>query len=210
MSYVIWLVILLIINTFASLIVDRFETELMTLPVLVAFLPVLNDTGGNSGDQTTSIVTRALATGEIKTRDYFKVLLKESLAGFLTGIVIFLIALGWTMVELNTSIINVKDTLDKFISDVGGNRQYAYFIISLVIASSLFFAVFVSKILGASLPMLAKLCHIDPAVISGPLITSVMDILTLLIYFTLARFIINHFDPGEMTSMIAVLGAFRV
>lgn len=210
MSYVIWLVILLIINTFASLIVDRFETELMTLPVLVAFLPVLNDTGGNSGDQTTSIVTRALATGEIKTRDYFKVLLKESLAGFLTGIVIFLIALGWTMVELNTSIINVKDTLDKFISDVGGNRQYAYFIISLVIASSLFFAVFVSKILGASLPMLAKLCHIDPAVISGPLITSVMDILTLLIYFTLARFIINHFDPGEMASMIAVLGAFRV
>lgn len=205
LSYVIWLVILLIINTFASIIVDTFESELLTIPVLISFLPVLNDTGGNSGDQTTSTITRALATNEITTKDYFKVLKKEAVAGFLTALVASLISFGWTMVELNTPILNVGNTLDKFISDVGGNKQVAFMIVSLVISVSLFFAIFVSKLLGATLPILAKLCHIDPALISGPLITSIMDILTLLIYFSLAKFIINYFDPGEITSLVSFL-----
>lgn len=207
-SYVIWLIILLIINTFASFIVDKFEAELITLPVLISFLPVLNDTGGDSGDQTTSTIIRALATGEITTKDYFKVAWKELAAGFLTAIVVGLVAFGWTMVELNTPIINVGNSLDKFISDVGG-RQKAYLIISLVIATSLFFAVFVSKFLGASLPILAKAIHIDPALISGPLITSVMDILTLLIYFSLAKFIINKFDPGEVAVAFSFLSEVK-
>ena len=204
LSYVLWLVILLVINTFTSMIVNQFESELLTLPVLLSFLPVLNDTGGNSGDQTTSTVTRGLATGEITTKDYFKVLFKESMAGFLTAITVALVAFGWTMVELNTPILNVGNSLDGFIQSVHNNRQLAYVIISLVISSSLFFAVFVSKILGATLPIFAKKCHIDPAIISGPLITSVMDILTLLIYFSLAKLIINQFDPGEIATLISL------
>ncbi len=209
LSYVIWLIILLIINTFASMIVDKFEAELLTIPVLISFLPVLNDTGGNSGDQTTSMITRALATGEITTKDYFKVVKKEFIAGLLTAITVALVSFGWTMVELNTPIINVGNSLDGFIKDVGG-RQKAFLIISLVISSSLFFAVFVSKLLGATLPIVAKLIHIDPAFISGPLITSIMDILTLLIYFSLAKFIINKFDPGEVAVLFTTITNWRI
>lgn len=194
LNYVIWLIILLVINTFTSVIISSFDTALLVLPVLTAFLPALNDTGGNSGDQTTSTITRALSTGEITTKDYFHVVGKETLAGLLTALVVALFNFGWTEVELNTHLVLVSDS--ESLTTYFGSLQNGYLIISLVVSVAIFFAVFVSKFLGANLPMLAKLCHIDPAIMSGPLIASLMDILTLLIYFSVAMAIIDSIDPG--------------
>lgn len=199
LSYVIWLIILLILNTFATIIVSRFESALLVLPVLIAFLPALNDTGGNSGDQTTSTITRALSTGEITTKDYFRVVGKETLAGLITACIVSLFTFGWTLVELYGHLVQVENP-DSMIYYFGSLNS-AYLIISLVVSVAIFFAVFFSKFLGANLPMLAKLCHIDPAVMSGPLISSIMDILTLLIYFFVAMTIIDSFDPGLMNAM---------
>lgn len=198
LSYVIWLIILLVINTFATIIVSRFESALLVLPVLIAFLPALNDTGGNSGDQTTSTITRALSTGEITTKDYFKVVGKETLAGLITALIVAGFTFAWTLVELYCHLVQVEnpDDLIRYF----GSINHAYLIISLVVTVAIFFAVFFSKFLGATLPMLAKMIHIDPAIMSGPLITSIMDILTLLIYFFIAMAIIDSFDPGLLTA----------
>ena len=197
-SYVVWLIILLIINTFTTIIVSRFESALLVLPVLIAFLPSLNDTGGNSGDQTTSTITRALSTNEISLKDYFRVVGKETLAGFITATIIAAFTFGWTLVELYGHLVQVGNT-DNLIKYFGSLNN-AYLIISLVVTVAIFFAVFFSKFLGANLPMLAKACHIDPALMSGPLISSIMDILTLLIYFFTAMTIIDSFDAGLLTA----------
>ncbi len=198
LSYVMWLIILLILNTFATIIVSRFESALLVLPVLIAFLPALNDTGGNSGDQTTSTITRALSTGEIRLKDYFRVVGKETLAGLITAGIVSAFTFGWTLIELYAHLVQVEnpDSLASYF----GSLNSAYLIISLVVTVAIFCAVFFSKFLGANLPMLAKLCHIDPAVMSGPLISSLMDILTLLIYFFVAMTIIDSFDPGLMNA----------
>ncbi|MFA6829666.1 MAG: magnesium transporter [Bacilli bacterium] len=207
LSYVVWLIILLVINTFTSVIISNFETALLTLPVLISFLPMLNDTGGNSGDQTTSTVTRALSTGEITVKDYWKVASREIMAGFLTALIVCCFNFGWTIAELNLHLVNTDANT---IISAFGSLQKGYVIISMVVSVAIFFAVFVSKILGANLPMLAKLCHIDPAIMSGPLIASLMDILTLLIYFTISMLVIDAFNPGliEITSnmVMPVLG----
>ena len=194
LSYVMWLIILLVINTFTSIIISNFEHALLTLPVLISFLPALNDTGGNSGDQTTSIITRSLATGEITVKDYFKVAGKELLVGFLTALIIAAFNFGWVMVELNAHLVKIDD-IGSMSAALGNiTTQQSYMVIAGLVSVALFFSVVVSKFLGASLPMLAKLCHIDPAIMSGPLIASIMDILTLLIYFTVSITVINYFS----------------
>lgn len=200
LSYVIWLIILLVINTFSTIIVSRFESALLVLPVLIAFLPALNDTGGNSGDQTTSTITRALSTGEISLKDYFRVVGKETLAGFITATLVAAFTFGWTLVELYGHLVQVENPEN--LVTYFGSLNNGYLIISLVVTVAIFFAVFFSKVLGANLPMLAKACHIDPALMSGPLISSIMDILTLLIYFFTAMTIIDSFDAGLLTACI--------
>jgi|LAHS01.1.fsa_nt_gb magnesium transporter len=204
-SYVIWLIILLVINTFTSVIINKFESALLTLPVLVCFLPALNDTGGNSGDQTTSTITRALSTGEITLKDYWKVVGKEVLAGFITALIVAAFNFGWVEVELYGHLVNVTDAGRTAIAQDFGGLTSGYLIISMVVSVAIFFAVFMSKLLGANLPLLAKLCHIDPAIMSGPLIASLMDILTLLIYFSVAIIIIDHYDAGLIQSQMAML-----
>lgn len=206
LSYVLWLIILLVINTFTTIIVNNFESALMTLPVLISFLPALNDTGGNSGDQTTSTITRALSTGEITVKDYWKVVSKEAIAGLITASIVALFNFGWVFVELYGHLINVSNP--ETMAAYFGSLQMAYFVISLVVSIALFFAVLLSKIAGATLPILAKLCHIDPAIMSGPLIASLMDIVTLLIYFSTSMIIINHFDPGLIETGCVVITQF--
>jgi magnesium transporter len=205
LSYVIWLIILLVINTFTSVIINKFESALLTLPVLVCFLPALNDTGGDSGDQTTSTITRALSTGEITLKDYWKVIGKEVLAGLITALIVAAFNFGWVEVELYGHLVNVTDAGQTTIANDFGGITSGYLIISMVVSVAIFFAIFVSKLLGANLPLLAKLCHIDPAIMSGPLIASLMDILTLLIYFSVAIIIIDHYDAGLIQSQMAML-----
>lgn len=195
LSYVIWLIVIALINTFSSLVLSGFEPILERLSFLVVFLPALNDTGGNSGDQTTSTITRSLATGDVTLKDYLKVLGKESVVGILSALLVATFNFGWVQVEFHAHLISLGDAAKtQMITDFGSLNK-AYLIVGLVVSLSLAFAIFFSKIMGASLPMLAKLLHIDPAVVSGPLISCLMDILTMIIYFLVAKSIITGIDP---------------
>ncbi len=200
LSYVIWLVILLVINTFTGIIISRFEAALLTLPILLSFIPALNDSVGNSSSQTTSMVIRALTTGEITKKDYFKVFGKELLTGFITGIIVALFNFGWVMVELNTPILNTDSIANnsEMIAKFGGSLQAIYLSIASIASISLLFGIMFSKFFASIFPIVAKAIHIDPAVMSGPLMTSLMDIVTLLLYFSIATALIDFIAPGTL------------
>ena len=205
-SYVIWLIVLLVINTFTGIIISRFENALLTLPILVAFIPSLNDSIGNSSSQTASMVIRAITTENVGKKDYFKIILKELLVGFLTGLVVAVFNFGWCEVELNTPILdtsaltNNTDLVNHF-----GGVQNVYLVICMITSISLLIGITCSKLCAAVLPMIAKAIHIDPAVMSGPLMSSLMDILTILIYFSIATMMIDGIVPGTLTVLAPLM-----
>lgn len=177
-SRVVWLLVLMISATLTGLIINQFEAIIATIPVLSVFIPMLMDTSGNAGNQTTTTVTRALGIGEVRLRDYPHVLLKEFLVSLLTGFVVAAFNFLWIFVELQTGFIS-------------NSSATANWLIALQVSLTLYLIVILAKCLGSSLPMLAKLVRVDPALMAGPLITTILDTASLIIYFLFAKMILH-------------------
>ncbi len=160
-----WLVLLLVTSTFTSLILSGYESRLS--PVLYAFVPMLMGTAGNAGGQASVTITRAIAVGDVEFKDVFKVILKELLASLALGVTIGLVCFGKIML-----IDNLYDNISLIHAAV----------ISGVCALSLILA----KLVGCILPLLAKKIKLDPAVMASPLMTTIVDALTLIIYCTVS------------------------
>lgn len=196
-SYFIWLIIILVINTLTGIIMSRFDRALMTLPILVSFIPALNDSCGNSASQTASMVIRTISTERLDKKGYLKIISKETLTGLLSGLVVAIFNFAWVILELNF-LLGVTPEMKKimeedlFIQD----PQIGYLIISAIVSTALFIAIFFSKTFASILPILAKKMKLDPAVMSGPIVTSLMDIITLLLYFTIAILVIGNINPN--------------
>ncbi len=158
-----WLLILMVGATFTGGIIAKYEDVLSAVVILTAFIPMLMDTGGNSGSQSSTLIIRGLATGEISLEDIWKVLWKEFRISLIVGI---------TLASVNF----IKNML---LDRVG-------FIVSLTVSCTLVVTVMVSKIVGGVLPLLAKRLKMDPAIMAGPLITTIVDTLTLMVYFKIA------------------------
>ncbi|MDD6275890.1 MAG: magnesium transporter [Clostridia bacterium] len=170
---IVWLLILMVSATFTGQIIEGFEDKLAAIAGLTAAIPMLMDTGGNCGNQVSTLVIRGLALGDIKISDYFKVLWKEIRVALLCGL---------TLAAVNY----VRMFVIKLIT--GSTVQNSTFV---VVCLAMLCAVVVAKAIGCSLPMLAKLLHLDPALMAGPMITTIVDALTLLIYFGFATLFIN-------------------
>ena len=164
---ILWLLILMLSATITGTIITRYEVAIASLPVLVAFLPMLMDTGGNSGSQASTLIIRGLAMDEISTKDVLKVMWKE-----------FRIALlvGSTLALANGIRIYV---------------QYKELKISIVVALTLIFTVIIAKLLGCTMPMLAKKLKLDPAIMASPLITTMVDACSVFIFFNIATAILG-------------------
>lgn len=158
-----WLLILMISATFTGSIIRKYDEVLSSIVILASFIPMLMDAGGNSGSQSSTLIIRGLALGDIKTKDIFKVLWKELGVSLLVGTVL--------------SIVNFARLF--FLEQIG-------IMISLTVSLTLLFTVMLSKLLGGFLPILAKKLNQDPAIMAGPLITTIVDTITLMIYFALA------------------------
>lgn len=163
-----WLLILMISGVFTARIMGKYENILSSVVLLSAFIPMLMDTGGNSGSQSSTLIIRGLATEEIKLSDGWKVLWKEFRISFLVGIVLAIVNFVRLM------------TFDK----VG-------LPISITVTITLFLTVVLSKVVGGVLPIIAKRLKLDPAIMAGPLITTIVDGLSLAVYFTLATRLLN-------------------
>lgn len=160
-----WLILLLITSTFTSLILAGYESSLS--PVLYAFVPMLMGTAGNAGGQASVTIIRAIAVGEVEFKDIFKVILKELLASLVLGLTIGVVCFGKIML-----IDNLYDNIDVITA----------LVISCVCALSLIMA----KLVGCILPLVAKKIKLDPAVMASPLMTTIVDALTLIIYCTIS------------------------
>ena len=170
-----WLLLLMISSTFTGIIIAGYEEKLAGALILTAFIPMLMGTGGNAGSQSSVTIIRSLSLDEIEFKDIFWVIFKECrvsiLCGLILGIVNFgkiLLVDGWL---LHNEEINIW--------------------IALVVSITLVITVVVAKIIGCSLPMIAKTMKLDPAVMASPFITTIVDVVSLLVYFGIASLILN-------------------
>lgn len=159
---IIWLLLLMISATLTGAILTHYEEAFAAIPLLVSFIPMIMDTGGNCGSQSSTLIIRGMAMDEIKLKDYFKAVWKEIRVALLVGIALALVNGIRVMI------------------------QYQNLQLALVLSLTLIGTVCLSKILGCSLPMLAKKLKLDPAIMAAPLITTIVDSCSILIYFTIA------------------------
>lgn len=164
-----WLLLLMLSATFTGQIISSFEEKLAAIPVLIAFIPMLMDTGGNSGGQASVTVIRGMATGEIEIRDIFRIIWKEIRVALACGVV-----------------LSVCNFLKILLVDNLIFRSAVSLEANAVVSLTLLATVVVAKIVGCSLPVLAKKLGFDPAVMASPLITTIVDAVSLLIYFAIA------------------------
>ncbi|MEE1218319.1 MAG: magnesium transporter [Ruminococcus sp.] len=167
-----WLLILMLSATFTSLIISSFEGALASVIILSSFIPMITGSGGNAGSQASVSVIRSLSLGEIEFRDTFIILWKEIRVSFLCGV---------TLAAANFIKLMLFDL----------NGRPDAFMIALVISLTLVGTIVMAKIVGSSLPIFADKIGLDPAVMANPLISTVCDSLSLLIYFGIASVILH-------------------
>lgn len=166
-----WLLILMLSSTFTGIIISSFETALEKLVVLTAFIPMIMGTGGNSGSQASVTVIRGLSLGEVDIKDVMKVLWKELRVSILCGVVI-----------AAATFLKVY-----FIDGFVMGTENVSLVVSLVVALTLCVTVIAAKLIGCVLPLLAKKMGFDPAVMASPFITTLVDAISLLVYFGIAK-----------------------
>lgn len=166
-----WLILLMLSATFTGMIISSFEDALSKLVILTAYIPMLMGTGGNSGSQASVTVIRGLSVGELEVKDVFKVLWKELRVSILCGVSL--------AVACFVKIILVDGMLLK---TVGVTQTVA-----IVVALTLCATVICAKVIGAILPLGAKILKLDPAVMASPFITTIVDAVSLLVYFGIAK-----------------------
>ncbi len=163
-----WLLLLMISGTFTGGIINRFESALSKFIVLSAYIPMLMDTGGNAGSQASVEVVRALSLDEIRFKDFFKVIWKEMRVGLFCGL------------TLSTAIFAKCMLFDRVPMGV-----------ALTISLTIICAVFLSKLIASMLVLLVTRIHLDPAVVASPMLTTIIDALSLTIYFTIATAVLH-------------------
>lgn len=164
---ILWLLILMLSSAITGAIITHYENAFATIPILVSFIPMIMGTGGNCGSQSSTLIIRGMAIDEISLKDFAKAIWKELRVSLLVGVVLAL---------------------------VNGIRimiQYNDFMLSLVLGLTLIATVILAKFLGCILPMLAKKLKLDPAIMASPLITTIVDTCSILIYFAIAVNIMN-------------------
>ncbi|MBO4213645.1 MAG: magnesium transporter, partial [Lachnospiraceae bacterium] len=159
---IVWLLVLMLSSTITGIIITKYENAFAVVPLLVSFIPMLMDTGGNCGSQASTLIIRGIALDEIVFKDIFKVIFKEFGVSIIVGVIL--------------SIVN-------------GLRIYLFYHdlnIAIVVAMSLICTIMLAKFIGGVLPLVAKKLRLDPALMAAPLITTVVDTCSILVYFRIA------------------------
>jgi magnesium transporter len=164
---IVWLLILMLSSTATGLLITKYESAFAVNLLLVSFIPMLMGTGGNCGSQSSTLIIRGMAIDEIHTKDFIKVLLKELRVALIVG-----------------AILGIANALRIYV-------QYRDASIALIVGLTLVATVCLSKILGCMLPIMAKKLGLDPALMAAPLISTIVDTCSILIYFTIAMQVMN-------------------
>lgn len=165
---ILWLMVLMISATFTGRIIQQYEEVLQSVVLLAAFIPMLMDTGGNAGSQSSTMVIRSLALGDIGPRDVFKVMRKELAISLIVGACLAALNFGRLLLF-----------------------EKVPYTIALTVTLTLFLTVVLAKAVGSALPIIAKIVKVDPAVMASPLITTIVDAVALMVYFQLAHLLLS-------------------
>ena len=163
-----WLLLLMVGATFTGGIIGKYEDVLSTMTILTAFIPMLMDTGGNSGSQSSTLIIRGLATGEVTLKDKWKVMSKEFSISIIVGVIL--------------AFVNFIKNM--YIDKVG-------FTVAFTVSITLVATVMMAKMVGGMLPLIAKKLKMDPAIMAGPLITTIVDSMALVVYFNIATALLH-------------------
>ena len=163
-----WLLFLMLSSTLSGAILERYENAFAAIPLLVSFTPMLMNTGGNSGSQSSAMIIRGMSLGEIEPTDILRVIWKKVRVGLIAGIILAVCNFIRLMIQYP------------------GNTM-----ISLVVVLSVFVTVVIAKTIGCTLPIAAKVLKADPAIMAGPLITTIVDAVSLIVYFNLACMLLD-------------------
>lgn len=164
---IVWLLVLMLSATVTGMLITKYENAFAAIPLLVAFIPMLMDTGGNCGSQSSTLIIRGMAIDEIHPKDFFRVIFKEIRVALIVGVTL--------------GVVNgIRIVL-----------QYHDPKLAIVIGLTLVATVCLSKVLGCVLPMIAKKLKLDPALMAAPLITTIVDTCSIMIYFTIAVKVMN-------------------
>ncbi len=163
-----WLLVLMISATFTGIIIRKYDDALQAVMLLAAYIPMLMDTGGNAGTQSSTLIIRGLVLGEIKMNDGLRVLWKEFQVSIYVGL---------TLATINFFRIRYIEKVDTMVA--------------VTVCSTLLFTVVMAKMVGGILPLIANRVGADPAIMASPLITTIVDAMTLIVYFTTATWLLG-------------------
>lgn len=172
-----WLLILMIAAVFSSMVITHYEEAIGTYAILAAFFPMLMNTGGNAGSQSSVAIIRALSLDEISMKNFFKVLWKEFRVSLLCAACLSIVCF------IKTMVIDFRLQTEEVLATGAVQNNLA---IAAIVSVTAFFAVVIAKVVGVIFPMAAKKIGLDPAVMASPFITTVVDIITLVVYFAIA------------------------
>ena len=158
-----WLLVLMVSSMLTGGILTRYEDAFQVMPLLVSFVPMLTDTGGNAGSQSSTMIIRGMTIGEVASSDIFQVIWKEARVSVIVGLILGLV------------------NFIRLVIQYPGQP-----LVALTVVLALFATVFVAKVIGGILPILAKRLKLDPAIMAAPLITTIVDAVSLVIYFQIA------------------------
>ena len=173
---ILWLLVLMLSATLTGSIITSYENAFVAVPLLVSFIPMLTGTGGNCGSQTSTMIIRGMSLGEIKLKDFFKVVFKEFRISLIVSIILAIVN-GLRIYITYTYFYTSSDT--------------SPLLLSITVSFAIIATVVMSKLIGCMLPMLAKRLHLDPAIMAAPLITTIVDTCSTLVFFNIAMFIFD-------------------
>ena len=190
-----WIVVLMVLQVFSTLIMSGFESALSSFIILTFFTAVICDAGGNSGGQTTTLIVRSIALNEFEKGDFKRVIWKELRVALMLGGAISIFGFGWLLLEMGAFGIGksafeatgtaVSESVIKF------GKFPVMCVVAGLVSATLFVTILVSRMVGCMLPFFAKLIKKDPAVLCGPMTTTIVDVVSLLTYFLLWTFVFS-------------------
>ena len=191
-----WIIILIILGTFTTMALDKIEKSdvFYVIPVLICFVPTLMDTGGNTGGQTIALMIRGLGTKEFTHRDFWKILGKEALTALMVSGCVALFGFIWFTIEQYTGVVTNENLfIDGEVARTIWNGQCwtaefakQTFAVSGIVALTLFFGSFLAKCVAVMLPLGVSALKKDPAIIAQPILTTIVDVVSLCVYLGIA------------------------
>ena len=186
-----WIIALMILQVFSTLILSSFESAIASFALLSVFTPLIMDAGGNAGGQTTTMIVRSISLEEFERGDFKRVIWKELRVALCIASVIATFIFGWLMFEMAVGIVDMGSSMETIKNMALENglpalsRGFVMVIVAALVASTLFVTMVASRLVACLLPFIAKKIKLDPAVMCGPLTTTLVDVISLLTYFLL-------------------------